>query len=146
MTTNPQDLDALVALLESFVPGCNNDTAELLTSAAEAITALRRDVLAAGAAATEQAADWIEAVPQSLPNRWDYAQHIRALTSPEATSALDAVKRAEYVRGLLDHLAAAYQQGALDVHYNWQPDKSPDFSEAADDYAKSILAMIPEDE
>jgi hypothetical protein len=33
---------------------------------------------------------------------------------------------------------AAYRQGALDVHQNYQPDRDPDFTEAAHDYVASI--------
>lgn len=40
---------------------------------------------------------------------------------------------------LKDHVVAAYEQGALDVHCNWQEDADPDFKEAAYDYAASAL-------
>ena len=32
-------------------------------------------------------------------------------------------------------LEAAYMRGAMDVHNNFMPDRNPDFSEAASDYA-----------
>jgi hypothetical protein len=40
------------------------------------------------------------------------------------------------VTGLLE---AAYVQGATDVHQNYTPDRNPDFSEAATDYARKAL-------
>lgn len=37
-----------------------------------------------------------------------------------------------------DAIKAAYIQGALDVHTNWQEDRDPDFTEAASDYLASL--------
>ena len=42
---------------------------------------------------------------------------------------------------LRDEIVMAYEQGALDVHLNWQEDRDPDFSEAASDYAASRAAL-----
>lgn len=50
----------------------------------------RDEARAQVAMAYEAAAHWIEAVPQSLPNRQEYAWHIRALTPADATAALAA--------------------------------------------------------
>ncbi len=36
---------------------------------------------------------------------------------------------------LRDEVIAAYKQGAMDVHQNYHPDRAPDFTEAAHDYA-----------
>jgi hypothetical protein len=43
---------------------------------------------------------------------------------------------------LHDMLAAAYEQGCLDVQANYQPDPDPEFGEAAHDYATSALALF----
>lgn len=37
-----------------------------------------------------------------------------------------------------DKVIAAYAQGAMDVHENWQEDRDPDFTEAAHDYYASV--------
>lgn len=39
---------------------------------------------------------------------------------------------------LREAVIAAYIQGAMDVHNNWQEDRDPDFTEAAHDYASSL--------
>lgn len=39
---------------------------------------------------------------------------------------------------VLDAIANAYEAGCQDVHDNYQPDRDPDFSEAARDYAKNV--------
>ena len=39
-----------------------------------------------------------------------------------------------------EEVIAAYIQGAKDVHENWQPDRDPDFTEAAHDYWAAIDA------
>lgn len=43
---------------------------------------------------------------------------------------------------LRDLLAAAYGQGAHDVHTNYQPELDPDFTEAACDYAASVICDL----
>lgn len=170
MTTNPQDLDALQAALRSDGPVFAYG--ELFRRADDAITTLRRDLLAAEAAATERAAHsddqavdrFAAAMKAKLAKKraegrggWERpdctADFLSALLrehvekgdpldvgnlammihqrgekiTPEATTALDAVKRAEYARGLRDALLIAKQTGL-------------EQSEAA------ILAMIPEGE
>lgn len=65
------------------------------------------------AAAYEAAAHWIEAVPQSLPARDEYARHIRRLTPANAIAARearDAQMRAEgRVAGLREAAEIAYE-------------------------------------
>lgn len=42
-----------------------------------------------------------------------------------------------------DALAKAYEQGCHDVHNNYREDRNPEFSEAAYDYADSVLSVAP---
>lgn len=39
-----------------------------------------------------------------------------------------------------ESLRRAYEQGCLDTHKHWRPDRDPDFTEAAYDYADAFLA------
>lgn len=55
----------------------------------QATPAALPEVQALISAAYEVAAHWIEAVPQSLPARDEYARHIRRLTPAEAIAARD---------------------------------------------------------
>jgi hypothetical protein len=44
-----------------------------------------------------------------------------------------------------DEIRAAYIQGAVDVHYNYQADAAAEFGEAADDYTanRMVIAALP---
>lgn len=82
-------------------------------------------------------------------------RHVLAVHRAEQREKAEAMTTA-YLRGaadgapvvpddqLRDAIIAAYVQGATDVHQNYQPDRSPDFTEAAHDYAAS--AMAPDSE
>ena len=61
-----------------------------------------------------------------------------------------AAAQADYTASILAALdvdkitalvGAAYIQGAMDVHQNWQPDRAPDFSEAAADYVAALASI-----
>lgn len=86
---------------------------------------------------------WCDHVEPLLAGRHD---HVR-MTPDEALvlirgvrALLDVLPAARAARTeLKDHVVAAYEQGALDVHANWQEDADPDFKEAAYDYAASVL-------
>jgi len=43
---------------------------------------------------------------------------------------------------LVEMLTEAFREGCQAVHDNYQPDPDPDFSEAASDYAASILSRL----
>jgi hypothetical protein len=63
-----------------------------------------------------------------------------ALYKGEFVTARMVVERLVEAEELLrDEIVGAYQQGAMDVHENHQPDRAPDFSEAAHDYAASRI-------
>lgn len=86
---------------------------------------------------------WCDHVEPLLAGRHD---HVR-MTPDEALALirgiralLEVLPQARAARSeLKDHVIAAYEQGALDVHGNWQEDADPDFKEAAYDYAASAL-------
>ncbi len=77
-----------------------------------------------------------------------YRRRIASSTPPAepvaTTQAPDAVERTEEIERLIRN---AYEQGAHDVHNNWQEDRDPDFSEAASDYLASLdlaaLSTLP---
>jgi hypothetical protein len=159
MTANPQDLDALVHDLSRGRP-CAEEGGEkckvmdersgcYCAMAANAITTLRRDLRAAEAALAREVWGLCEIAEDQASAKLkgdltDYecgyyrgqkitAKNIRRAIqiTPEATSALDAVKRAEYARGIRDTLAYLRRTGlAGDV------DDDP--------LSSCILAMIPE--
>ena len=56
----------------------------------ELIASLRQVVEQARAEGRDQAATWIESVPQSLPNRQEYARQIRALQPISEVSTHEA--------------------------------------------------------
>jgi hypothetical protein len=66
----------------------------------------------------------------------------QAVAEALSTERERAVVPSEEVAAWQDELdriiIAAYEQGALDVHNNWQEDADPSFSEAARDYASSV--------
>lgn len=123
-----QDAQAEIARLTAALDKVSDDLmrADMLRITAEAeLTALRAEnealrqqIAAAEAEALERAAtacdddvpDWAKAVGQKGPGNF-MADIIRALITPEATTALDAVKaeagRAGYLRGLREAWLAA---------------------------------------
>jgi hypothetical protein len=177
MTTNPQDLDALVAKARDgicvmrttefgFMPDFRA-TNDILNALADAITTLRRDLeqakidaeffkdevklrnripatadpvadlqrkveklerdlLAADAAATERVIQFFK--DKAGDEEWSFDELREYVCSPEATSTLDAVKRAEYARGLRDALKVTVE------------------AVTEEEAIGAILAMIPEGE
>ena len=70
---------------------------------------------------------------------WQEAAAILAALAEERDAA--EAEAAALREALRDEIVMAYEQGALDVHLNWQEDRDPDFSEAASDYAASRAAL-----
>ena len=60
---------------------------------------------------------------------------IAALTQANADLAQDNARMGKRVEGARLQLEVAYIEGAMDVHRNYRQDRSPDFTEAAMDYA-----------
>lgn len=161
MTTSPQDLDALVQeAIEVFSESialsdeqkadaehngephdCNEYHVFIPVDGAREIVkwlmeyrTLRRDLMAAEAAATERAISRFEnyfADDPVLAGHGHSASLADELRTPEATTALDAVKRAERAQTLRDAAARAYE-----VAHN-----TNDISQIRD----AILAMNPEE-
>lgn len=59
-------------------------------------------------------------------------------TRPPTPPPVPAITREE----LVEMLTEAFREGCQAVHDNYQPDPDPDFSEAASDYAASILSRL----
>lgn len=118
---------------ESDAQTARADAAEAEVSRLTAeLTALRAGQDALVAAAYEAAAEWLMTVPQKLPNRDQYAKHVRALTTADATAALDAKLRAERNK-VRREVAKLYENGGGPGLGGW--DYFGDFYDA-------ILAMI----
>lgn len=129
MTANPQDLDALVGRADIMAEMMRMGErivyvtdADMICALSAAITTLRRDLLAAEAAATERAAKACDDTVKEAMSAGDQtgrsiavwfraqASELRDLITHEATTALDAVKREAEERGIQIGLRAAAEK------------------------------------